>query len=177
MHMTYPQQPGNWSDPSWPAQQPQQQPYTEQQPYAEQQPYVDPTSGAAGYYGAPASPAGYPASPAAYPAYGYGGPVAPAGPGTNGMAIASLVVSLVALAGLICYGVGGFIGVVGAILGHVAKRQIRERGESGGGMATAGVVMGWIATGLAVLILGAIIAFVVYAANHANDTSPYTYPS
>jgi hypothetical protein len=174
--MTYPQQPGNWSDPSWPA---SQQPYAEQQPYVEPQPYADPTSGAAGYY-PPASPAGYPAgypaSPAGYPPYGYGGPVAPAGPGTNGMAIASLVVSLVALAGLICYGVGGFIGVVGAILGHVAKRQIRERGEGGGGMATAGVVMGWIATGLAVVILGLIVAFIIFAASQ-SDNQPYTYPS
>ena len=92
------------------------------------------------------------------------------------MAIASLVVSLVALAGLICYGVGGFIGVVGAILGHVAKRQIRERGEGGGGMATAGVVMGWIATGLAVVILGLIVAFIIFAASQ-SDNQPYTYPS
>src|SRR6266536_5223927 len=101
--MTYPQQPGNWYDPSWPAPQ--------------QQPYADPTSGAAGYgvpagpagypaspagypaspagypaspAGYPGSPAGYPASPAPYPAYGYGGPVVPATPGTNGMAIASM---------------------------------------------------------------------------------------
>ena len=38
--MTYPpQQPGNWSDPSWPQQPSEQQPY-EQQPY-EQQPSYD----------------------------------------------------------------------------------------------------------------------------------------
>jgi hypothetical protein len=92
--------------------------------------------------------------------YGYGQPMMIAKP-TNGMAVAAMVVSIVGIAGLCAYGVGGLIGIVGAILGHVARRQIRERGEQGDGMALAGIIVGWIATGLGVLALGLIIIFVV----------------
>jgi hypothetical protein len=152
--MTYPpQQPGNWSDPSWPNQQ--------------QQPYADPSSGAPSY---PASPAGYPASPAGYPAYGYGTPVA-AAPATNGMAIASLVCSLV---GLVTCGVTALIG---AILGHIARRQIRERGEGGDGMALAGIIVGWIVVLLSVVITGLYVALVVYAVNEAQKNPGTTFPT
>lgn len=173
--MTYPpQQPGNWSDPSWP----------------NQQPYADPASGTP--YGAtpgypPSSPAGYPTSPVAYPGgpeaypssgapgygYGYGPPVVAAAQPTNGMAIASMVVSLVGLVSLFCYGFGGLVGIVGAILGHVARRQIRERGDAGGGMALAGVIIGWITVVLGVVIVAAFVALVWWAANQ----TPQPYPS
>ncbi|MFK3985437.1 DUF4190 domain-containing protein [Micromonospora sp. NPDC050397] len=106
--------------------------------------------------------AGYPA-PAYPPGYGY-----PATPPQNGMAVASLVVSIVGVLGLCGYGLGGYLGIVGAILGHVAKRQIRERGESGGGMATAGIIIGWIAAGIAVLATIAIIIFFVYVAQNPD---------
>jgi uncharacterized protein DUF4190 len=166
--MTYPpQQPGNWSDPSWPP---------------GQQPYADPTSGAPGYqaypeypaqaspagYPAQASPAGYPAqaSPAGYPAYGYGTPM-PAAPATNGMAVAALVCSLAGLVTCIS-------APVGAILGHVARKQIRERGGGGDGMALAGVIVGWIITGLGLLYLAFVVIFVIFAAGSAA-TSPNPY--
>ncbi|HEU4423118.1 MAG TPA: DUF4190 domain-containing protein [Pilimelia sp.] len=167
--MSY-QQPGNWSDPSWPSQQ---------SPYADpNSPYADP---AAPVSGQQASPAGYPgqASPAGYPggyapAYqsypGYGYPAA--SPPTNGMAIASMVVSIVSIVGLCGYGIGGLLGILGAILGHVARRQIRERGENGDGMALAGVVMGWIAAALGILIIAAFVIFVVWAANQPPTTPP-----
>lgn len=58
---------------------------------------------------------------------------------TNGLAIASLVVSLVAPLTM------GMTGPVGAILGHVARRQIQERGEAGDGFALAGIIIGWVA--------------------------------
>ncbi|HEY0696425.1 MAG TPA: DUF4190 domain-containing protein [Micromonospora sp.] len=141
--MTYPQQqPGGWSDPSWPAQQPTGYPDPNYPVSGQPVPEAQPVPG--------------------YPAYGY--PVA-AAPQNNGMAIASMVVSIVGLVGLCGYGLGGYIGIVGAILGHVSKRQIRERGEAGGGMATAGIVMGWIATGIAVIATVLIVIFVVWAAN------------
>jgi curved DNA-binding protein CbpA len=58
---------------------------------------------------------------------------------TNGLAIVSFVV---ALAGLVfCVAAP-----VGAIVGHVARGQIRDRGELGGGLATAGIVVGWLVT-------------------------------
>jgi hypothetical protein len=156
--MSYPQQPGNWSDPSWPSQQvPSQQVPSQQTPG-----YPDPA--AAPVSGQQASPAGYPTG---YPAYTY--PVV-AGPTNNGMAVASMVISIVAAAGLACYGLGGYLGIVGAILGHVSRRQIRERGEAGAGMALAGIIVGWIATALAVLATIAWVVFLVWLAKQDPST-------
>jgi hypothetical protein len=47
---------------------------------------------------------------------------------------------------------------LGAVLGHIALRQIRERGEHGRGLAMAGVIIGWIGIAVVVLIL-ALAAF------------------
>lgn len=118
--MTYPHQPGSWTDPY-------------QQP-------------------------GYPVS--GYPAYGY--PAAATLP-TNGTAVASMVVSIAAAFGLLCYGLGGYVGIVGAILGHVSRRQICARGEGGDGMALAGIITGWIATGLALIATAFLAYFIVLA--------------
>ncbi|HCT81282.1 MAG TPA: hypothetical protein DGT23_32895 [Micromonosporaceae bacterium] len=93
--------------------------------------------------------------PPAYAQPGY--PFAPQRP-TNGMAIASMVTSIVAVAGLCFYGVGGLLfGPVGAILGHVSRRKLKERNEQGEGMALVGIVAGWVATGLGVLIIAGIV--------------------
>ncbi len=72
-----------------------------------------------------------------------------AAPGTNGLAIASLVVGL-----LWMWWIGSVLAVV---FGHVALRQIArsETGQGGRGLAIAGLVLGYI--GLATL-LAAIIA-------------------
>jgi hypothetical protein len=119
--------------------------------------------GAPGYAGA----SGYPPNPGypGHPVYGYPGA---AGPPTNAMAIASLLCSLFGL--FTC----GISALVGAILGHVAKRQIRERHEGGAGMATAGVITGWIIFALWVL-LGLFYVVVVGAAiwGAANNPDPY----
>jgi hypothetical protein len=86
-----------------------------------------------------------------------------------------LVVSLVGALGLCAYGLGGWIGAIGAILGHVSQRQIRERGDGGGGMALAGVIVGWIATGLFVLAgIGWAIA-IWYIANHPEEFESSTF--
>jgi len=149
--MSYPQQPGNWGDPSWPGQQSQ---YPDSAP--------------------PASPAGYQPG---YPGYGYAPPAAPVplSAPNNGMAIASMVVSIAGVATLICYGGGALLGIVGAILGHVARKQIRERGEAGDGMALAGVIIGWITTALGLLAIAAIIIFFVWVAN--QDPSTFDQPT
>ena len=89
--------------------------------------------------------------PGAYPVpygqpYGYGYPYVPP-QRTNGMAIASMVLGILWL-----YWVGSILALV---FGYIAKNQIRERGEAGDGMATAGIVLGWIGVGfigVAVLI-------------------------
>src|SRR3990170_690939 len=60
---------------------------------------------------------------------------------TNGMAIASLVLGIVWV-----YGVGSILALV---FGYMAKGQIDGSGgrETGRGMATAGIVLGWIGVG------------------------------
>ena len=123
-------------------------------PYGQQQP--DP------YGGTPPPPGAqpqYPTSPGQYPpppGSGYGAPPPQPGGTTNTMAIVSLVLSLAGLATFIT-------APVGAVLGHVAKRQIRERGEQGDGMAMAGIIIGWVVTGLYVLGCCGIIALAVAA--------------
>lgn len=83
----------------------------------------------------PEAPAEAASAPQAPPVYGpYARPVPQAK--TNGLAIA----------GLICSGLGlhtcGLTAVAGLILSLLALRQIRERGEKGKGVAVAGVVIG-----------------------------------
>lgn len=61
---------------------------------------------------------------------------------TNGLAIASLVLSLLGAS------------LLGVIFGHVAKRQIWERGDDGDGLATAGLLIGYLGlVFLAVLVV------------------------
>jgi len=57
---------------------------------------------------------------------------------TNGLAVASFVLSL---CGIITLGITTFIGF---ILGIVALSQIKDRGEKGEGMAITAVVLGSI---------------------------------
>jgi hypothetical protein len=79
----------------------------------------------------------------------------------EGMAIASLAVSCAAGIGLCAYGVGGLLGIVGAILGHVARHRVRASGAGGDGMALAGIVVGWITAGIGVLAVTAIVLLIV----------------
>ena len=73
---------------------------------------------------------------------------------TNGFAVASLVLSLL----------GG--SVLAIVFGHIAKKQIARTGEQGEGMATAGLVIGYICLVIAVIW---IIVLVVTAANAVHD--------
>jgi hypothetical protein len=61
------------------------------------------------------------------------------------MAIASLVLGI-----LWIYWVGS---IMALIFGYVARQQIAQRGDSGGGLAIAGIVLGWIGVGTLVLVL------------------------
>jgi hypothetical protein len=70
-------------------------------------------------------------------------------PGTNGLAIASLVCSVIGL----CCGVGSIIGIV---LGFIARSQIRTSGQAGDGLALAGIIVGFITL---VLSIGAYFVF------------------
>lgn len=107
---------------------------------------------------------GQPGQPGPYGQYGqqpYGYPATPA---TNGMAIASLVVSIISVTACL-----GATGIVGAILGHVAKGQIRQRNDQGGGLATAGIIIGWISFGLFLAGVATLIALGVWAESTVDD--------
>jgi hypothetical protein len=119
--------------------------------------YQPPSASSAGAYGPGyADPQGYAVYGPSYaaPPYGYG-----AGR-TNGLAIASLVCSLVGLVTCIS-------APVGVVLGHIARRQIRATGEEGSGMATAGLVVGYIFTALGLLVI-AFYAVGIYFVAHMD---------
>lgn len=93
------------------------------------------------------------------PAYGHPG-FQPPRP-TDGMAIASLVVSCVSVGGFCAWGVGALLGVLGAIFGHVARRRIRRSGAGGAGIALAGIIVGWVMAAIGVLVLTVLVVLVV----------------
>jgi hypothetical protein len=47
-----------------------------------------------------------------------------------------------------------FASPAGAIMGHVALKQIRQSGEQGQALAKTGIIVGWIGTGLILLFCG-----------------------
>jgi Domain of unknown function (DUF4190) len=69
--------------------------------------------------------------------------------GTNVMAILSLVFAFV-------------FAPAGIVLGHIARKQIRQSGEQGGGLATAGLVLSYIFTGLYLIGCCAWLALVIW---------------
>ncbi|MBN1953735.1 MAG: DUF4190 domain-containing protein [Anaerolineae bacterium] len=81
-------------------------------------------------------------------------------PPNSGLAIVSLIASILGLTLLPTIG-----SIAGVIMGYMAKKQIEEsRGAMGGeGMAKAGIIIGWIGIGLAVL--GVCIALAIILAS------------
>ena len=85
-----------------------------------------------------------------YPAYQQPySPYPPAAP-TNGLAIAALV----------C-GVGGFViglsFIPAIICGHLARKQIRQTGEQGAGLALAGLILGYVAGALFIVLVAVLV--------------------
>jgi Domain of unknown function (DUF4190) len=120
-------------------------------------PPAGPPPGAPGPYGQPGypppqyGPPGY--GPPGYPPPGYGPPGYPpvyVRP-TNTMAILALVMAFV-------------FAPAGLILGIVARKQIRETGEDGDGLALAGIIVGGIVTAIFVLFIVLwIVAFAAFS--------------
>ena len=79
-------------------------------------------------------------------------------PHTNGFAVAALV----------C-GIGGIfvfpVSIAAIVLGHIARREARQTGEAGSGMATAGLVLGYAGIVIGILL---IVAFTLASALFAN---------
>jgi hypothetical protein len=75
-------------------------------------------------------------------------------PAMNGLAIASLA------CGLAQFVFGPLPTIPAIVFGHVARKQIRSTGEQGGGMALAGLALGWAMLILALVVVVAVGAFV-----------------
>jgi hypothetical protein len=56
----------------------------------------------------------------------------------------------------------------GLVLGIIARKQIRQTGEQGDGLALAGIIVGGIATALFVLM----IVFMIIAVSTAGSYAP-----
>jgi uncharacterized membrane protein len=81
-----------------------------------------------------------------------------AGTHTNTLAVVSLVAGIGSFFAHVIPGVGGFtVALVAVITGYMARKQIRETGEPGMGMATAGMVIGIIHLALLFLLIIAVL--------------------
>jgi len=83
----------------------------------------------------------------------------PAPTGNAGMAVASLVLSLVGV--LPCFWLVQIPGLLGIIFGFVGLKQTKDNVRRGRGMAIAGLVIG-------IVIVVACIAFWIYFATNAD---------
>lgn len=91
-------------------------------------------------------PYGYPTSP-------YAGPgMAPPATGTDGKAVASLVLGIV--------WIGGLGSIIAVILGHISRSSARKEGRQPSGVALAGVILGYVGiAGIASIVLLSTLAF------------------
>ncbi|MBB5956161.1 hypothetical protein FHS29_002747 [Saccharothrix tamanrassetensis] len=78
---------------------------------------------------------------------------------TNGLAIAALVCAFVFAPAAI-------------VLGIVARNQIKQTGEEGRGLATAGLVLGTIFTVLTVIGVVLWVAMVFWLVKNGNELTP-----
>lgn len=92
-------------------------------------------------------------------------------PRTNTLAILSIVF---AYAGIIIWPLVILSSPAGAIMGHIALGKIKQSGEAGRGLALAGIIGGWVLTGLYVLF--AVVFIIAIASSHGYSDS-YDYDS
>ncbi len=114
------------------------------------------------YEAPPSAPAPPTFTPGAQPNYMPGAQpyIMPSGmmPQTNSMAVASLVLSVLSFFLLPLIGA-----IIGIVLGYRARNEIRGSNgqQSGDGLATAGIIVGWISIGM--VVLGAIGICLLFA--------------
>jgi hypothetical protein len=85
----------------------------------------------------------------------------PPAPPTNGMAVTALVCGVASF-------VVGITFIPAIIFGHIAQRQIRRTGEQGGGLALAGLILGYVG---GAVFFGLVLAFAVIAAKVGHSGS------
>ena len=72
---------------------------------------------------------------------------------TNPWAVAALVCGIVQF----CIPPGAILAIV---FGHIARREIRRTGENGRGMATAGLILGYVGLVLGIALVIAFLGFI-----------------
>jgi hypothetical protein len=81
---------------------------------------------------------------------------------TNSLAVVSLVAGIMSFFAHIIPGVGGFaVAIVAIVTGFMARSQIRQSGEQGMWMATAGIVIGILHIALIAIVV-LVVLFVVF---------------
>jgi hypothetical protein len=88
--------------------------------------------------------------------------VAPPVRETNGFAMASLA------CGLAQFVFGPLATIPAIVFGHMARHQIKRTGEQGDGLALAGLILGWAAVILGILVLLLIIGVAMSAGMHGT---------
>jgi peptidyl-prolyl cis-trans isomerase B (cyclophilin B) len=122
------------------------------------QPYGEYSQQPQGYAGQPQAGQPYAGQP-----YGF----QQSAPPMNTLAVVSFVLSLASL-------FTGITAIGGVITGHIALRQIRERGEGGRGFALAGTIIGWALIAIGVLAIVLAVIFIVILGAGAAATAGYS---
>ncbi|TMD09319.1 MAG: DUF4190 domain-containing protein [Chloroflexi bacterium] len=93
-------------------------------------------------------------------------PTAPVATGrpTNTLAIVSLVAGVASYIGF--FGIGAIVAI---ITGHMARRQIKQTGEAGDGLAFIGLILGYVHLALLALVLVGIILVVAFVGIAASQ--------
>jgi hypothetical protein len=84
---------------------------------------------------------------------------------TNNLAVAALILGIGQF-----FGFWLLAGIPAIICGHKARRQIRQTGEDGDGMALAGLILGWAGVALTVLVVG--ILALAFLSVHSPGRGP-----
>jgi len=113
------------------------------------------------------SPQGQPYPPYQQPFWGYR-PVRP----TNGLAVTALVCGVAQFVVVLTF-------IPAIVCGHVARAQIRRSGEAGGGLALAGLILGYIGGGLVIGLTFLLVAIAVKSGHGgpAVHTVPFLGPA
>jgi hypothetical protein len=86
--------------------------------------------------------------------------------GTNSMAIASMVL------GVAEFFTGGLTAIPAVVCGHIARRQMKQTAERGDGLATSGLVLGYMAIIFWSVLIAATLVGVAISIAHNGQIGP-----
>jgi hypothetical protein len=99
---------------------------------------------------------------------GYQGPM-PGAAKPAGLAIASMVLGIISAVTFCAWYLSVPCGIIAIVLGVVAKGKVTRGEGSGGGMATAGTVLGVIGVTLSIIIIILVVLGVSWMGNRASE--------